>query len=142
MSKLVSDFSSVVSNLPVNMPVNNNVPPPPPPPPPGPNAVIKTRISIYKSKQKLKKIHWDTIVNDENTVWAQMKHSLIENQLNDSGIFKAIDKHFTARVPKEITGMKPESPSSGTKILDKKRAQNISYCFSNPSDIFRKCAQY
>lgn len=107
----------------------SGVPPPPPPPTTGNSSPI--RIPKYRSAFRLKKIHWEKISNAENTVWSKMKHDHTELMLNESGIFKEIDKQFATNISKVQKNVVSEKSSIDNRVLDEKRAQNISIRIHN-----------
>jgi Diaphanous FH3 Domain len=101
-------------------------PPPGAPPPPGFTVTQKpTRTLKFKPTQKLKRIHWDKISDPGKSVWSKMNHTKIETLLHETGIFAELDTQFVSYVAKPLT--QREKPAEiSLKIIDEKRAQNIS----------------
>lgn len=97
------------------------------------------RIQKYKPRNKLKKLQWDKISNQniKNTIWdklIQPTHiSKIEESLKQLGVFDDLDTHFsiTQVLPKEII---KKTINTEETFLDTTKAQNISKKLDIQSD--------
>lgn len=112
-------------------------PPPPPPlnglpgaplPPNAPSFVVTTIPALkYKSKSKLRKIHWESIRISDDSVWHNLKCTKIADDFNESGFFTQLETQFQAR-PTTILKIPSVATSKAIKSnrsIGEKREQNI-----------------